>query len=89
MIAVGVLAEEEVRHLGATAGEARSRNPRGRGELQTEDIALAGLRFERDNVPPRHGNLVGWPSEGEEVKARRKAVAVELAVRAVLVLHAP
>lgn len=38
---------------------------------------------------PRHGNLIGWPSEGEEVKARCKAVAVELAVRAVLVLHTP
>lgn len=81
------LGEEDVRHIGKAAGMSRGRGPRGRGELGTRDAIAVGLRFERDDVPPRHGNLVGWPSEGDEVKARCKAVAVDLAVRAVLVLH--
>lgn len=83
------LAEADVRLIGETAGTPRGRNPRGRGELGTRDVTAAGLLFVRDDVPPRHGNLLGWPSQGEEVKARCKAVAVELAVRAVLVLHPP
>lgn len=86
---VSGLEEEDVRLMGDAAGRTRGRSPRGRGELETSDVTAAGLRFERDDVPPRHGNLVGWPSHGKEVKARCKAVAVELAVRAVLVLHTP
>ena len=83
------LPEVDVRRIGAAVGMARGSNPLGRGQLGTRDVAAAGLRFERDDVPPRHGNLVGWPCEGEEVKARCKAIAAELAVRAVLVLHSP
>jgi len=83
------LAEDDIRNIGAEVGTARSKPPKGRGEFRYADVSDVGLRFERDDRPPRHGNLVGWPLEGPEVKARQKAIAVELSIRAVLVLPGP
>ena len=76
-----------IRAIGDAVGNARGKPPKGRGEFLMEDVVEVGLRFQRDDQPPRHGNLLGWPSEGPELKARVKAIAVALAVRAELVLH--
>ena len=81
------LQEVAVRRIGRRVGAARGKDPRGRGELTYADVTDVGLRFERDDVPPGHGNLVGWPSAGPNRKDRNKDVARSLAQRAVLVLH--
>ena len=81
------LDDRRVRRIGEEIGTLRGKSPHGRGEFRHADVETVGLKFERDDQPPRHGNLVGWPHEGPELKARAKAIAVALAARAVLVLH--
>lgn len=84
---VAGLPEQSIREIGIAAGVARRREPRGRGELTRADVTDVGLRFERDDKPLRHGNLVGWPSEDNRRKDLNKDVARRLAQRSVLVLH--
>lgn len=81
------LEDLDIWKLAEDVGEIRGKPPRGRGEFTRADVGAVGLRFVRDDHPVRHGNLLGWPSEGSELKARLKAIAVALASRAVLVLH--
>ena len=81
------LEDADIRSVGDDVGVARGKPPKGRGEFQYDDAESVGLAFERDDIPPRHGNLVGWPDDGSELKARQKAVAVALSARAVLVLR--
>jgi hypothetical protein len=65
-----------IRTIGEAVGQVRGSPPKGRGEFSVEDVVEVGLRFERDYQPHRHGNLLGWPSEGPELKARAKAELV-------------
>ena len=81
------LNEAGIRRIGSEVGAIRGRDPRGRGELRHVDVTEVGLRFERDDRPLRHGNLVGWPSSGRNRKDRNKDLARGLAQKAVLVLH--
>ena len=81
------LDDPHIRAIGDAVGYIRGKPPKGRGEFFFDDVQEVGLRFERDDEPPRHGNLLGWPSEGPELKARAKAIAVALAVKAELLLH--
>lgn len=84
---VSELGAHEIVAIGASVAEGRGLAARGRGELLHRHVTEAGLRFHRDDRPFRHGNLVGWPLEGAECKARQKAISVALAACAVLVLH--
>jgi hypothetical protein len=81
------LDEPAIRALGDVAGAGRGIRPKGRGELARADVTAVGLQFARDDIPFRHGNILGWPVDGPEVKARQKAMAVDLASRAILILH--
>lgn len=81
------LSHAAIETIGDSVGAARGKPPKGRGEFGYSDVEGAGLQFDRDDSPPRHGNLVGWPREGPELKARIKAIAVDLASRADLVLR--
>jgi hypothetical protein len=81
------LATHETAALGDAIGQQRGKPPKGRGEFDYRHVTEVGLQFDRDDTPPRHGNLIGWPSEGPELKARWKAIAADLAVRATLVLR--
>ena len=83
---IGGLAEPHVRDIGKSVGSHRGIAPRGLGEIAHVDVEQVGLRFERDDTPPRHGNLIGWPSGGKR-KDLNKDVARRLAQKAVLVLH--
>jgi hypothetical protein len=76
-----------IRAIGDEVGTGRGVRPKGRGELDRTDVTAVGLRFERDDTPFRHGNILGWPVGGPEVKAQQKAIALDLAGRAVLILH--
>ena len=81
------LDEAKIFEIGDAVGESRGKPPHGRGEFDQSHVIDVGLRFERDDTPPRHGNLVGWPSDGPEVKARSKAIAVALAAQTKLILR--
>ena len=73
--------------IGEDVGRVRGPRLHGWGGFAHQDVTKVGLWFERDDEPPRHGNLLGWPPHGvPELKARAKAIAVELAARAELVL---
>ena len=87
MFEISGLVDAKVRDLGEVIGESRGIPPRGRGEFKESDVLAVGLRFERDDRPTRHGNLLGWPIEGPELRARHRAIAVELSARAALVIH--
>lgn len=87
MFEISGLEDASVRELAEEVGDLRDKQPYGRGEFMHADVTAVGLRFERDDLPPRHGNLLDWPSEGPELKSRLKAIAVALSARANLVLH--
>ena len=75
-----------IRTIGDGVGVTRSQALHGWGEFLHAHVTAAGLKFIRDDQPPRHGNLVGWPPDGPEHKAQAKAIAVALARKAELVL---
>jgi hypothetical protein len=73
--------------LSEIAAETRGIAAKGRAEIDIADVLVVGLSFVRDDVPDRHGNILGWPTEGPELKAQQKSIALALAGRALLVLH--
>lgn len=56
--------------------------PRAFGELPVQAVVKQNLRLERDDKPPLHANVIGWPLE----KSEQKLIALELAA-AVTALH--
>lgn len=54
----------------------------GRADILASCILDRNLKLIPDNNPPRHANIVGWPSE----KSEQKLIAMELAVNAQLPL---
>lgn len=77
----------DIRAIGNNVGVQRGRPPKGRAELSERVVVAVGLEFMRDDIPPRHGNIVGWPPAGPEYKARSKAIVLELSAEARLVLR--
>ena len=56
----------------------------GRADVSVADVESVNLTIVRDNCPPRHANIVGWPKEQED----QLEIARILAERASLVLRA-
>ena len=67
VFAIAGLGQLAINALGEELGRTRGKPAKGRAELDVVDVTAVGLRFVRDDVPPRHGNLVGWPNEGPEL----------------------
>lgn len=70
-----------------TLGEVHVATPRGkkllaRADLSQRAIESVGLALEIDNIPPRQGNITGWPVEKDEWRS----LALELAALATLVI---
>jgi hypothetical protein len=40
--------------------------PKGFASLHVINLLAERLRVERDDIPPRHANVVGWPSDDAE-----------------------
>ena len=58
----------------------------GWAEFSEADVEEVGLQVERDDVPPRHSSIVGWPIKDSE----RKEITLALAQRAsAVVLDSP
>lgn len=55
----------------------------GRGEVSLAIVAKQGLSVVRDDVPERHANVTGWPSD----KDAQKELAQALAAQATLVMR--
>lgn len=73
------LREAEVWDLAATHVRP---NPKARAIVQPRDVVASGLRVDPDNTPPRHANIVGWPS----TKDAQMNHALDLANRGTVVL---
>ena len=74
------IVELEVWDLGARATPGRT--IRGRGDIEKIAISETALSVDYDNVPPRHLNIAGYPTD----KDQQVLKAQELARRARLVL---
>ena len=61
----------------------RGKSAIARADLQASHIQRVGLALQPDETPPRHANIVGWPTEKDQIKLR----AQELAALASLVLR--
>jgi len=55
----------------------------GHAEVTRAQVDECGLSIDADNIPPRHGNIVGWPEE----KAEQRLFAQDLAEAASLHLY--
>ena len=47
----------------------------GWGEIDQGVVDEVNLRIERDDIPKRHANVVGWPKEASERKLRQQELA--------------
>lgn len=55
----------------------------GRGDILAAVVEEKKLGIDYDNTPPRHANIIGWPTEKHE----QKSLAQELAAEAKLKLR--
>ena len=73
------LATEEVQQIGIThVGQPSGKNLYGHATIKVADVTDLPLEVNYDNSPPRHANIVGWPSE----KPEQKLLALKLAAKA-------
>lgn len=55
----------------------------GVADIKAREIQEVELEVECDNRPPRHANIIGWPTE----KDKQKIIALELAAESNLILR--
>ena len=65
----------EVCKLGIGIAKEREKRLHGWGEISCQQIGEAGLEIDRDNDPPRHVTIRGWPQSREERKQRQLKLA--------------
>lgn len=53
----------------------------GSADIGTREIHDEGLVVERDDVPPRHVNILGWPAEKDAQKEIAQALAAAATLR--------
>jgi len=83
VFAIRSLPEATVWELGQVfVATPRGRTLKARADVRVRDVREVSLQVALDNVPARHANIVGWPSE----KSARKSCLQELAARATLKL---
>ncbi len=74
------LSETEIWKIGDCVAQKRDKDLLGRTDIIAINVLKAGLKIDPDNIPPRHANIVNWPSE----KDKQKLIAIELAENAEL-----
>ncbi len=67
----------EIRDLGLDVVQKHPNAHRlhGWGEISESAVADTGLQVEHDDVPPRHANIVGWPSDRGALKQKQLELA--------------
>lgn len=73
------LSESGVWDIGFAVGGESHRHLHGRGDLVASQISAHGLQTDPDNIPERHVNATGWPTDASE----QLSIAQELANSAV------
>lgn len=68
------LSEEEIWDIGNNVLPSN----KGRGDILTIIVEKIGLNIDKNNIPPRHTNIIGWPDE----KSKQKLYAEKLALAA-------
>jgi hypothetical protein len=79
------LNERQVWDVGTNVANDRNQSLHARADITNGRIVVHGLRVIRDEPPPRHRNIIGWPPA--EQKEDQKLIAMELAAAAML--HLP
>lgn len=74
------LEDESVWRMGRDVAIGRSLH--ARADILTTVVVAQGLNVVKDEPPPRHRNLDGWPPASQ--KEDRKLIAMELAAAALL-----
>lgn len=46
-----------------------------RADITNNDVVAVGLHIDRDDKPPRHANIKGWPEEKDAWKSKAQEVA--------------
>ncbi|HHT9111299.1 MAG TPA: hypothetical protein ACFYDZ_09105 [Candidatus Brocadiaceae bacterium] len=78
---ISCLSENEIWEIGnREVSQKRGLPLLGRADISAFHILDENLQLIPDNNPPRHANIVGWPSE----KSEQKLIAMELAENAQL-----
>lgn len=74
---VGGLSFEEIRQLGIDVAKMHPTAERlyGWGEIDAAAVHETGLRIERDDDPPRHANIAGWPDEARKMHEKQVLLA--------------
>lgn len=75
---VSNISTEETWRIGNEVATSRNRTLYGKADLLTPAVLAQNLRVESQEPPPRHANIIGWPSGKDE----RKMIAIELAAEA-------
>lgn len=57
------MSEDQSHSLGTKHGESRPGRYRGHARVTADVVFEKRLKIEPDNIPPRHANVVGWPSK--------------------------
>ena len=80
MFRIDNLGKAQIWQLAQSYVVPEGRNIHGRADLTFVDIERTDspLWIDLDDVPPRHGNVLGWPEDKDE----QLGVAQELALRA-------
>lgn len=76
------LSENQIWTIGRDVVGYGTRNPKARGDIKAAKVRESRLNVLAAEPPPRHANLVGWPSE----KSEQKLIAKQLAAGAILKL---
>ena len=76
------LDEKEVWEIGAEhVAPTRNKSIKGCAVFLVADVFHAGLSLDPNNTPPRHVDIVGWPSEGSLVLLSAKLLADAASVK--------
>ena len=76
------LIDEDIWHIGSSIAQKRERSLKARANFEARAISGTPLRFDPNDDPPRHANIVGWPQE----KSDQLQLALEIAEKATLQL---
>lgn len=79
---VSGLSENAIWEIGENVGNQSDRKLLGRADIAALPVYDAGLSIDRNDIPFRHANIIGWPDEDSAIKL----AAIELAQKAELSL---
>jgi hypothetical protein len=79
---VSGLSENAIWEIGENVGNQSDRKLSGRADIAALPVYEAGLSIDRNDIPFRHANIIGWPDEDSAIKL----AAIELAQKAELSL---